>query len=113
MLAELRITPVTAGEPFARLLADVVRVIHDSNLCYQVNAMGTIVEGDLGDILTLVKSCHAEVRKHTGRVLLELSLDDRGVGLGELTRSLEHLRQLELGVPLERLMTAPRLARGV
>jgi uncharacterized protein (TIGR00106 family) len=103
MLAELRVTPVGAGTPFVRLIADLLPILAESPLQYQVHAMGTTVEGDLDAILGLVGRCHAEVRKHADRVLIELSIDDRAGVEGELVRSLEHLRQAS-GRSLERLV---------
>ena len=104
MLAELRLTPVGSRLPFARLVADLVPILAESSVQYQVHAMGTTVEGELGAILELVRRCHEEARKHADRVLIELSIDDRAAGEGELVRSVEHVRELSLSAPLERLV---------
>jgi uncharacterized protein (TIGR00106 family) len=103
MLAELRVTPVGSPEDFAHIVAGVVRVVCESDLQYRVDAMGTTVEGELGEILELVRRCHEEVRKHSDRALIELSIDDRAGAEGELVKSIERVRELEVGVPLERL----------
>ena len=105
MLAELRITPVGGGTPFARLLADLIPILAQSSLQYQVHPMGTTLEGDLDGILALVRRSHEELRKRSERVLIELSIDDRAGAEGELVRSLDHLRELS-GQPLERLVHA-------
>ena len=103
MIAELRITPVTEGDQdFPHLVAEVLRIVQASRLQYMLNPMGTTLEGDLDEILEVVKHCHQELRKHTNRLLMELSIDDRAGAEGELVRSVEHVR--DLGVPLERLV---------
>ncbi len=104
MLAELRVTPVHFQGDFADLIARVVRVIASSSLQYCVHALGTSLEGDLEEILDVVRRCHEEVRKHSDRALIELSLDDRGGAQGELVRSLQRVRDLNIGIPLERLV---------
>jgi uncharacterized protein (TIGR00106 family) len=104
MIAELRLTPVTSGTPFARLIADVIPILAESALQYQVHAMGTTLEGDLESIFDVVRRCHEVLRKHADRVLIELSIDDRSTPEGELVRSLEHVRKLNLDGPLERLV---------
>ena len=103
MLGELRVTPIGTPEAFARIVADVTRVVSEGDLQYRVHAMGTTVEGELDEILDLVRRCHLEVRKHSDRTLIELSIDDRAGAEGELVRSVERIRELEMGVPLERL----------
>jgi len=103
MLADLRITPVGAAVDFPRLVAVMVRVVADSRLQYMVHSMGTALEGDLPEILATVERCHEEARKHCKRVLIELSIDDRSGAEGELVRSIEHVREIGTGVPLERL----------
>jgi len=104
MLAELRITPLASEADFARHVAAVVDLVRQSRLHYQVHAMGTTLEGELDEILDLVRRCHGALRKHAERVLIELSIDDRAGREGELVRSLERLRALAPGVPLERLI---------
>jgi uncharacterized protein (TIGR00106 family) len=108
MLAELRVTPVGAQRvDFAEVVAAIVRTIAErSRLRYAVNAMGTIIEGPLEEILDVVRACHEEVRKHCNRALIELSIDDRAGAEGELVRSLEHLRRRGGLLPLERLARA-------
>jgi uncharacterized protein (TIGR00106 family) len=104
MLAELRLTPVGSSISFARLVADIVPILAESPLQYQLHAMGTTVEGDLDAILDAVRRCHEELRKHADRVLIELAIDDRTTAEGELVRSLDHVRRLSLDAPIERLV---------
>jgi len=104
MLAELRVTPLGARIPFARLIADLLPIFAESPLQYQVHAMGTTLEGDLEPILELVRRSHEEARKHADRVLIELSIDDRTSAEGEIVRGLQHVRDLRVEAPLERLV---------
>jgi uncharacterized protein (TIGR00106 family) len=104
MLAELRVTPVGSKSSFARLIADLVPILARSPLQYQVHAMGTTLEGELDAILELVRQCHRALRQEADRVLIELSLDDRSGAEGEIVRSLQHVRELRVDAPLERLV---------
>lgn len=106
MLAELRVTPIGSKTSFARLIADLVPIVSESPLQYQVHAMGTTLEGELQPMLDLVCRCHEEARKHADRVLIELSIDDRTSAEGEMVRSLQHVRDLRVAAPLERLVHA-------
>jgi uncharacterized protein (TIGR00106 family) len=107
MLAEIRVTPIASSTSFARLIADLVPVLTESPLQYQVHAMGTTLEGDLEPILEIVRRSHEEARKHADRVLIELSIDDRTSVEGEIVRGLQHVRDLRVEAPLERLVHLP------
>lgn len=107
MIAEIRITPVGRSEDFPRLVARAVEVVAESKLQYHVHAMGTTVEGTLDEILETFRRLHESARKHSSRLLMELAIDDRAGAEGELVRSLERVRSLEVGVPLERLVVPP------
>lgn len=110
MLGELRVTPVGSNADFAQMVAGVIRIVADSDLQYQVHAMGTTLEGDLNEILDVVRRCHEDVRKRSERILIEISIDDRGGAEGELVRSVNHVRDLEISTPVERLTKShPRI----
>lgn len=104
MIAEIRITPVGGAGTFPRLVASVVQALADTRLLYQVNAMGTAVEGEFDEILDAFRRVHEIARKHCGRVLMELAIDDRAGAQGELVRSVEQVARLEIDVPTERLV---------
>jgi uncharacterized protein (TIGR00106 family) len=104
MLAELRITPVGARVPFARCIAQLMPLLAEARLQYQVHAMGTTLEGELDEILSVVRRAHETLRKQADRVLIELSIDDRAGAEGEIVRSLEHVKALCVDSPLERLV---------
>jgi uncharacterized protein (TIGR00106 family) len=104
MLAELRVTPVGAGAAPLSEVAAVTRILERSPLTYQVHPMGTTIEGEIGQILDVVRQCHEELRKKAPRVLIELSLDDRQVEEGEMIRGINRLREATAPTPLERVV---------
>ena len=81
VVAEITITPVVGDEltPYIDAAIDEVR---KSGLNYEVEAMGTTVEGELDQVLDVVKNAHEAVRhKGANRVLTEVRIDDRVGGL--------------------------------
>ncbi len=81
LVAEITITPVVGDElrPYVDAAIDEVR---KSGLNYEVEAMGTTVEGELEQVLDVVKNAHEAVRRRgANRILTEVRIDDRVGGL--------------------------------
>jgi len=58
-------------------VAECVRIVDQSGLKYQLTPMATIVEGELDDVMEVVKACHRKVREMSHRVVTTVELDDR------------------------------------
>ena len=78
MIAELTIFPVGEGTSLSDFVADVLKVIHESGLKYELHSMGTNVEGDLEDVAKVVKKCHQVLfEKGCKRISTSIKIDDR------------------------------------
>ncbi len=77
MLAHVQIVPIGTGEELKELIARAVKIIHDSELNYQLTSMGTIIEGDWDEVMALIKKCHLAIREHADRVATYIDIDDR------------------------------------
>jgi uncharacterized protein (TIGR00106 family) len=77
MLAELTIIPVGKDVSISPDVAKAVEIIDESGLDYRLNPMGTVMEGDINQILEVVKKCYEAVMEISQRVIVTLSLDDR------------------------------------
>ena len=78
-VVEVSILPLGTGTPsMSRYVADVLKVLKKSTLKYELTAMGTIIEGDLDEVLTWVRKMH-EVPFGEGakRVVTTIEIDDR------------------------------------
>lgn len=78
-IAQVSVLPVgTEGTSISRFVADAVTVLRDSGLSYRLTDMGTIVYGDLDEILKVVKQMHESCfRGRIKRVLTQIVIDDR------------------------------------
>ena len=76
-LLEFSITPLGAGESVSQYVARAVDVIDKSGLDYRLHAMGTVVEGDVGPLLDLLKKCVEAVAADCDRVSVSAKLDYR------------------------------------
>lgn len=75
----LTITPIgTATPSVSRYVAGVERILQESGLVHQLTAMGTIIEGDLDEILAVVRRMHEHpFTQGAQRVSTSLRIDDR------------------------------------
>jgi uncharacterized protein (TIGR00106 family) len=83
-LLEFSITPLGAGESVSMYVARCVDLIDHSGLDYQLHAMGTVVEGDLDQLLGLLKQCVEAVAQDCDRVSVSAKLDYRKGHTGSL-----------------------------
>ncbi len=78
-IAFLTITPLgTATPSVSRFVAGVEQILRGTTLTHQLTAMGTIIEGDLDEILAVVRRMHEHpFTQGAQRVSTSLRIDDR------------------------------------
>jgi uncharacterized protein (TIGR00106 family) len=78
-IAFLTITPLGTGTPsVSRFVAGVEKILRQTSLHHQLTAMGTIIEGDLDEILAVVRRMHEHpFTQGAQRVSTSLRIDDR------------------------------------
>jgi len=77
MILEFSITPIGSGVSVRAEVAKAVQIVHDSGLKYEVNAMGTVVEGSWDTVTAVLKRCHDELLKECERLSIVIKIDSR------------------------------------
>jgi uncharacterized protein (TIGR00106 family) len=75
----LTITPLGTGSPsVSRYVAGVERILRATKLKHQLTAMGTLIEGELDEILAVVRQMHEHpFTQGAVRVSTLIKIDDR------------------------------------
>jgi len=84
VLLEFNITPVGVGESVGQYVARAVDVIDRSGLNYQLHAMGTTVEGELDQVLAVLRGSIEELAKDCPRLSISARIDYRANHSGML-----------------------------
>jgi uncharacterized protein (TIGR00106 family) len=101
MMIEFSIVPLGTGASVSPVIARVMKIIVESGVRYKANPMGTVIEGEWGRLIDLVKKCHDEAMKDAERVVTNIKIDDyKGKG-DRLEKKLESVEQ-KLGQKLNR-----------
>jgi uncharacterized protein (TIGR00106 family) len=77
MIAAFSITPIGTGESVSGSVAAAVRLVRESGLANETNAMFTNVEGDWDDVMALVKACVMKIAEDAPRVSAVIKVDYR------------------------------------
>ena len=80
VIAEVNIIPLGTKTPsVSKHLARAFRVLREEkNIKYELTSMGTIMEGDLGEILRVVRNMHeGTFDGEVMRVVTTINIDDR------------------------------------
>ena len=93
MIAAFSITPLGLTDSVAEPVARAVRLVRDSGLPNETNAMFTNVEGEWDEVMDLVKACVMEVAKVAPRVSVVVKIDHRPGVTDGLTTKVAHLEE--------------------
>ena len=93
VLLEMSIVPLGQGESVSPFVARCVEIVDRSGLSYELHAMGTIVEGDLPQVLDLMRECIEEVAKSANRVTCTAKIDYRQGVSGGIQSKVASVRQ--------------------
>ena len=76
-LMEFSIVPLDKGESLSKYVARCLNIIDASGLEYRLHSMGTVVEGELSQLLALLQSCFAVLQTDCDRITCTVKFDYR------------------------------------
>lgn len=96
MIVAFSISPSTADDSggVSEAVAAAIRVVRDSGLPTETNAMFTNIEGDWDEVMAVVKRAVDVVAARSPRVSLVLKADIRPGSIGQLTAKVARVEQL-------------------
>jgi uncharacterized protein (TIGR00106 family) len=97
----MSITPLGKGDSVSQYVAECVALVDESGLDYELHAMGTIVEGELDQVLDLMRRCIERMAEHSDRVTCAAKLDYRRGHTGRLKSKVKSVEQ-KLGRTLKK-----------
>ncbi len=93
-IVELSIVPLGVGAGVSRFVAGAVRVLEKTGLGFELTAMGTIISGDLDEILATVRNMHESCFDAGAvRVLTQIRIDDRRDKDSSIERKIRSVRE--------------------
>jgi len=101
VLLEMSITPLGSSESVSQYVARCLDVIDASGLDYELHAMGTIVEGELDQVLDVMQRCIEAVAEDNDRVTCAAKLDYRRGAQGRIRSKVASVEK-KLGRPLHK-----------
>ena len=94
MLAAFSITPLGGGASVSASVADAVRLVRQSGLPNETNAMFTNVEGEWDEVMDVVKRAVEAVSARSPRTSLVLKADIRPGHTGQLAAKVQRVDDL-------------------
>ena len=78
MIAQFTLIPLgTKSDSLSKSLAKAMKLVVDSGLPYKVGPMGTVVEGDWVQVMTIINHCRKTILREAPRVSIQILIDDR------------------------------------
>lgn len=102
VILEFSVAPLGAGESVSPYVARCLEIVEQSDIDYQLHAMGTLVEGELDQVLGVMRSCIEATAADCPRVTCSAKLDYRRGHSGRLKSKVTSVED-RLGRPLKQV----------
>ena len=92
VLLEFSITPLDKGESVSKYVSRSLDIIEKSGVPYELNSMGTVLEGEWDELLKVVTDCYERMRQDCNRISCSIKIDyrkNRSKGLVDKIASIE------------------------
>jgi uncharacterized protein (TIGR00106 family) len=102
MLIELSVIPLGGTPHMSEEIAEVLEIIDESGLRYQLTPSGTCIEGAWDEVMPLVRRCHEQVREKSRHVVTTIKIEDEAGVDDKLTSNIASV-EAKVGKSLKRL----------
>jgi len=96
VLAAFSVTPLGGDDSVGELVADAVRIVRESGLPNETNAMFTNIEGEWDEVMAVIHRCVQTVAARSPRVSVVIKIDHRPAVTDALHSKVETIER-ELG----------------
>jgi uncharacterized protein (TIGR00106 family) len=96
VLAAFSVTPLGGDDSVGELVADAVRIVRESGLPNETNAMFTNIEGEWDEVMAVIHRCVQAVAARSPRVSVVIKIDHRP-GVTDASHSKVETIERELG----------------
>ena len=93
MLLEFSMFPLGVGESVGDYVARSLDIIDRSGVPYRLNPMGTVLEGEWDEVMSVVKQCYERMEADCSRVTCTLKFDWRRGASGRITAKVESVER--------------------
>lgn len=93
VLLEFSIAPLEKGDSVGEYVARSLKIIDESGLDYRLHAMGTIVEGEIDEVLGVLQRCFEAMAADCDRITCTAKLDFRRGHRGRLETKVASVEQ--------------------
>jgi uncharacterized protein (TIGR00106 family) len=77
VLAEFSMFPTDKGESVSKYVSQVLKVVDESGMTYQLTPMGTILEGEWNEVMAVITTCFEVLQMQSRRITTVLKIDYR------------------------------------
>jgi uncharacterized protein (TIGR00106 family) len=102
VLLEFSISPLEKGQSVSAYVARSVDIVDRSGLDYRLHAMGTLIEGEIDQVLDVLKQCFDALAADCDRITCTAKLDYRKGYSGRLDAKVRSVEE-KLGRPLKKI----------
>ena len=101
VLLEFSMFPLDKGESLSQYVARSIDIIDRSGLAYQTHAMGTVLEGEIDQVLDVVRRCYEAMAADCNRIECSIKIDSRKGSSGRLQSKIASVEE-KLGRPIRK-----------
>ena len=101
VLLEFSMTPLDKGESVGAYVSRSLDIVDKSGLDYRLNPMGTVLEGEWDEGLSVVTRCYERMSQDCRRISVSIKIDARKEQSGRLQGKIASVEK-HLGRPVKR-----------
>ena len=77
VLLEFSMSPMDKGESVSDYVSRSLEIVSGSGVDYRLNPMGTVLEGEWEEVMSVVKKCYETMRSDCKRITCSVKIDYR------------------------------------
>ena len=93
VLLEFSMSPLGQGESVSPYVARCLEIVEASGLDYRMHAMGTVIEGEWGQVFEVVTKCYEALRSECPRISCAIKIDAREGAAGRLVSKVRSVEE--------------------